>query len=82
MPSSAPRLFFVLFCVAVQFGCANFAQPLGGADEMSQVAVTENPSGERYPGKFIWHDLVTTDATSAAKFYEQLFGWQTVKPRT
>jgi predicted enzyme related to lactoylglutathione lyase len=76
MSSSSPRLLFVLFCVAVQFGCANFAQPLGGAAEMSQVAVTENPGGERYPGKFIWHDLVTPDATSAAKFYEQLFGWQ------
>ncbi len=76
MASSALRLYFVLLCAAVQFGCANFVQPFGGAAEMSQVAITENPSGERYPGKFIWHDLVTPDAASAGKFYEELFGWQ------
>jgi len=25
---------------------------------------------------FVWHDLVTPDALSAGKFYEELFGWQ------
>jgi predicted enzyme related to lactoylglutathione lyase len=43
---------------------------------MAQTPVTENPSGETFPGKFIWHDLVTPDAQLAGKFYEQLFGWQ------
>ncbi|MFA9421560.1 MAG: VOC family protein [Gammaproteobacteria bacterium] len=43
---------------------------------MAQTPVTENPSGKTFPGKFIWHDLVTPDVLSAGKFYEQLFGWQ------
>jgi len=43
---------------------------------MAQVPITETPSGMTYPGKFIWHDLLTPDPRSAGKFYEELFGWQ------
>ncbi len=43
---------------------------------MAQIPITENPSGKTYPGKFIWHDLLTPDPLSAGKFYEKLFGWQ------
>ena len=43
---------------------------------MAQVPITESPSGKTYPGKFIWHDLLTPDPLSAGKFYEELFGWQ------
>ena len=28
-----------------------------------------------WPGRFIWHDLVTKDAARAQTFYAQLFGW-------
>lgn len=27
-------------------------------------------------GRFVWHELHTTDRPSAAKFYKQLFGWE------
>lgn len=57
-------------------GCANFAKLSEGGIEMAQVPVTENPSGQTYPGKFIWHDLLTPDPLSAGEFYEKLFGWQ------
>lgn len=29
------------------------------------------------PGRFVWHDLMTTDKAAAVRFYTQLFGWQT-----
>jgi len=57
-------------------GCANFGKPTGVAAEIAQTPITENPSGNTYPGKFIWHDLITPDPQLAGKFYEQLFGWQ------
>ena len=57
-------------------GCANYGKPSQGGIEMAQTPITENPSGETFPGKFVWHDLVTPDAQSAGKFYEDLFGWQ------
>jgi len=57
-------------------GCANYGKLSAGGAEMAQTPITENPSGEIFPGKFVWHDLVTPDAQLAGKFYEQLFGWQ------
>ncbi len=57
-------------------GCANFTDLSESGVDMAQIPITENPSGKSYPGKFIWHDLLTPDALSAARFYEQLFGWQ------
>ena len=57
-------------------GCANYGQLSGAGAKMAQTPITENPSGETFPGKFVWHDLVTPDALLAGKFYEQLFGWQ------
>ncbi|RKZ97244.1 MAG: hypothetical protein DRQ46_05410 [Gammaproteobacteria bacterium] len=57
-------------------GCANLGKPSGVGTEMAQIPITENPSGNTYPGKFIWHDLVTPDPQLAGKFYEELFGWQ------
>ena len=74
---SLVRFFGVLITAAVFVsGCANFGKLSEGGVEMAQVPITENPSGETYPGKFIWHDLVTPDLLTAGKFYEELFGWQ------
>jgi len=28
-------------------------------------------------GRFVWHDLMTTDPTAALKFYPKIFGWKT-----
>jgi predicted enzyme related to lactoylglutathione lyase len=58
-------------------GCANVDKLSKVGVEMAQVPITENPSGKTYPGKFIWHDLLTPDPPAVAgKFYEKLFGWQ------
>jgi hypothetical protein len=74
---SLARYAGVLISAAVFLsGCANYGKLSGGGVEIAQTPITENPSGEIYPGKFVWHDLVTPDAQLAGKFYEQLFGWQ------
>ena len=74
---SLVRFVGLLMAAAISLsGCAGFTELSEGGVEMAQVPITENPSGKIYPGKFIWHDLLTPDAQSAAKFYEQLFGWQ------
>ena len=57
-------------------GCAIFGEPSGAGSGIVQTPITESPSGETYPGKFIWHDLITSDPQSAGTFYEELFGWQ------
>jgi len=57
-------------------GCASTGTLSGGGAEMAQVPITDNPSGKTYPGKFVWHDLLTPDPLAAGKFYEKLFGWQ------
>jgi predicted enzyme related to lactoylglutathione lyase len=40
------------------------------------------PAGQRAanePGKFVWHDLTTSDPESARKFYSSLLGWKYVE---
>ena len=34
------------------------------------------PSCGPWPGRFVWHDLMTTDGARAQKFYAALFGWE------
>jgi predicted enzyme related to lactoylglutathione lyase len=38
--------------------------------------VTQEPTGSRYPGKIVWHDLLTNDIDGSKRFYGELFGWQ------
>ncbi len=67
----------VLITAAVFLGgCANVGKLSEGGVEMTQVPITENPSGKTFPGKFVWHDLLTPDPAAAGRFYEKLFGWQ------
>ncbi len=74
---SLARFVGVLMTAAVFLtGCANSGKLSEGGAEIAQIPITENPSGKTYPGKFIWHDLLTPDTLSAGKFYEKLFGWQ------
>lgn len=40
------------------------------------LAITESVSNHKYPGKFVWTDLLTTDVMKAARFYTSVFGWQ------
>jgi predicted enzyme related to lactoylglutathione lyase len=50
---------------------------LGGcATSLNLPAVTEAPSGERFAGKIVWHDLITARPAAAKAFYGELFGWQ------
>ncbi len=71
------RFTGVLIAVAVFLGgCASSGKLSEGGAEMAQVPITENPTGRTWPGRFVWHDLLTPDPRSAGKFYEELFGWQ------
>jgi hypothetical protein len=38
-------------------------------------AATPEPPRPTIPGKFVWHDLLTTDSPAVEKFYAGLFGW-------
>ena len=40
------------------------------------------PSQGPWPGRFVWHDLMTTDARKSQAFYTALFGWQIKEART
>jgi predicted enzyme related to lactoylglutathione lyase len=39
-------------------------------------AITDKPTKLKFPGKFVWLDLLTTDIQTAAAFYESVFGWK------
>ena len=51
------------------------AAALASAADLPPLADT-TPTGERYPGKFIWADLFTADPAAAQAFYTGLFGWE------
>ena len=38
-------------------------------------AIEDNAAELRYPGRFIWFDLHSTDMTTVSNFYDELFGW-------
>ncbi len=51
--------------------------PQGAAFYIYQPATTEfPPEGPAQDGEASWHELMTTDAPAAMKFYSELFGWQ------
>jgi predicted enzyme related to lactoylglutathione lyase len=51
--------------------------PQGAAFYIFQPARDEQrPEGAPEIGEGSWHELMTTDAPAAMKFYQQLFGWQ------
>jgi hypothetical protein len=39
-------------------------------------SVTGAPTGERLPGKIVWHDLLTNDPKASQSFYRELFDWE------
>jgi predicted enzyme related to lactoylglutathione lyase len=43
--------------------------------DAAEVLGPESGSGERYPGKFVWFDLVTDEPAAASRFYQSVFGW-------
>jgi len=70
--------FFVVAIFAAVFlvGCSSIGGLSAGGIEISQTPITANPTGETYPGRVVWYELLTPDPPSAGKFYEELFGWQ------
>ena len=55
-------------CVLVAAGCAT-SQP-------NLPSITEETTGAHYPGKIIWHDLITHTPEASKRFYSELFGWE------
>lgn len=43
-------------------------------------AITDEPTGARHNGRFVWHDLLTTTPEASRKFYGELFGWEFENP--
>ena len=68
--------FVLLLALALTGGCAQFNRPTDGGVELAQSPITDNPSGKSYPGRIVWHDLLTSELRGAGTFYEELFGWQ------
>ena len=54
--------------LALLIGCASMSVNL--------PAVTDQPTGERLPGKIIWRDLLTHEPEAVRRFYGELFGWE------
>jgi predicted enzyme related to lactoylglutathione lyase len=48
---------------------------LGGCATIEFTPITATSSQNHYPGKFVWHDLLTKDVGEARQFYGGLFGW-------
>ena len=59
--------FLILTLLAAVTACATTIAP-----ELSGISLSDKP----LTGKFIWHDLITTDLEADKRFYSGLFGWQ------
>ncbi|MDC1287487.1 VOC family protein [Gammaproteobacteria bacterium] len=38
--------------------------------------VSQDTDGQRHPGKFVWHDLISDDVAGSQRFYSELFSWE------
>jgi uncharacterized protein len=51
--------------------------PQGAAFYIIQpLSTEERPEGDPEIGEASWHELMTTDAPAAMRFYQEIFGWQ------
>jgi predicted enzyme related to lactoylglutathione lyase len=58
--------------IGLAFAAALLVPALVLAAKKPTTAETPRPT---IPGKFVWHDLLTTDPAAVEKFYGGLFGW-------
>jgi hypothetical protein len=63
------------FRTALLVGVLILSLPMLAARAAALPPITDPPSGEYRPGKFVWIDLVTADVAAAEKFYGGMFGW-------
>jgi predicted enzyme related to lactoylglutathione lyase len=61
--------------IACGFAGAMFIAACAAID-VNLPSVTDEPTGERLPGKIIWRDLLTHDSRASQEFYGELFGWE------
>ncbi len=54
---------------------AALAVVLAGCAKPNIPAINPEPTNERHIGKFVWHDLLTTDMAASQEFYGEFFGW-------
>lgn len=59
-------------------GCTTLNTTPDVEQKQSLTPITSKPTKVYYPGKFVWHDLLTSDVAAAKTFYEKLFGWSYV----
>jgi len=57
---------------------AVLADPQGAAFALFSPTGASQAGGGPMPQDFSWHELTTTDAVAALRFYSELFGWQEV----
>ncbi len=68
-------LFALLFCTALLAACAGSDKSVNESSQLSLCPVTESATHVYYPGKIVWHDLLTRNSATSQKFYGALFGW-------
>lgn len=62
------KLLIATSCALLLVACAT--------TNVNLPSITDTPTGERLPGKIVWHDLLTNDPAASKRFYGELFGWQ------
>jgi len=72
----------VIFLSKVKIQALLLAVTLAGCAVVAPnlPAITDEPTGSRYNGRFVWHDLLTTTPEASRKFYGELFGWEFENP--
>ena len=67
------RLLRWILLAQLALGAAAYAQQ-GTVPPLPPI--TDPPTGQHLPGKFVWADLFSNDVELSRKFYEQVFGWE------
>ncbi len=70
-----PVAGILLLALLLLGGCSALKEEDGTGARFSLPQITEEATGEHHPGKFVWHDLLTTDEVAAQTFYGELLGW-------